>query len=46
MEWVESLGGWHTWVGGVLVWVAFLRGKRASMVSVGGVGDFLAWVTG
>ena len=33
-------------VGSRLAWVAFLRGKRASMVSVGGVGDVLAWVAG
>ena len=29
-----------------LVWVVCLRGKRASMVDVGNVGDLLAWMEG
>ena len=27
----------------MLAWVAFFHGKRASKVSMGGVGDVLAW---
>ena len=37
MVWVAYLRECCTCVGGVLAWVAFLCGKLASMISVGGV---------